>query len=111
MQAICRPGIEVLLEAARFSEVVKDANLVITGEGSADSQTLMGKLPVGVLQQSGGVPVCLIAGRIRDREALLQTGFSDVRCINPEGISLQEAMRPEVARKHISDTISDLLSR
>ena len=111
MQAICRPGIEVLLEAARFSEVVKDANLVITGEGSADSQTLMGKLPVGVLQQSGNVPVCLIAGRIRDREALLQAGFSDVRCINPEGISLQEAMRPEVARKHISDTISDLLSR
>ena len=91
--------------------VVKDADLVITGEGSADSQTLMGKLPVGVLQQSGGVPVCLIAGRIRDREALLQAGFSDVRCINPEGISLQEAMRPEVARKHISDTIRDLLSR
>ncbi|UKK47139.1 glycerate kinase [Prevotella sp. E9-3] len=108
MHATCRPGIEVLLEAARFREVVKDADLVITGEGSADSQTLMGKLPVGVLHQSGDVPVCLIAGRIRDREALLQAGFSDVRCINPEGISLQEAMRPEVARKHISDTIRDL---
>ena len=111
MHATCRPGIEVLLEAARFSEVVKDADLVITGEGSADSQTLMGKLPVGVLQQSGDVPVCLIAGRIRDRESLLQAGFSDVRCINPEGFSLQEAMRPEVARKHISDTIKDILSR
>ena len=108
MHAHCRPGIEVLLEAARFSEVAKDADLVITGEGSADSQTLMGKLPVGVLHKSGDVPVCLIAGRIRDREALLQAGFSGVRCINPEGISLQEAMRPEVARKHISDTISDL---
>ena len=108
MHATCRSGVEVLLEAARFSEVVKDADLVITGEGSADSQTLMGKLPVGVLHQSGDVPVCLIAGRIRDREALLQAGFSDVRCINPEGISLQEAMRPEVARKHISDTIRDI---
>ena len=108
MHATCRSGVEVLLEAARFSEVVKDADLVITGEGSADSQTLMGKLPVGVLHQSGDVPVCLIAGRIRDREALLQAGFSDVRCINPEGISLQEAMRPEVARKHISDTIREL---
>ena len=108
MHATCRSGVEVLLEAARFSEVVKDADLVITGEGSADSQTLMGKLPVDVLHQSGDVPVCLIAGRIRDREALLQAGFSDVRCINPEGISLQEAMRPEVARKHISDTIRDI---
>lgn len=109
MHATCRPGIEVLLETARFSEVVKDADLVITGEGSADRQTLMGKLPVGVLQQSSGVPVCLIAGCISDREALLQAGFSDVRCINPEGISLQEAMRPEVARKHISDMIRDLV--
>lgn len=109
MHATCRPGIEVLLETARFSEVVKDADLVITGEGSADRQTLMGKLPVGVLQQSCGVPVCLIAGCISDREALLQAGFSDVRCINPEGISLQEAMRPEVARKHISDMIRDLV--
>ena len=111
MHATCRPGIEVLLEAACFSDVVKDADVVITGEGSADSQTLMGKLPVGVLQQSGDVPVCLIAGRIKDKEALLQAGFSEVRCINPEGISLQEAMRPEVARKHISETIRDLLSR
>ena len=109
MHATCRPGIEVLLETARFSGVVKDADLVITGEGSADRQTLMGKLPVGVLQQSSGVPVCLIAGCISDREALLQAGFSDVRCINPEGISLQEAMRPEVARKHISDMIRDLV--
>lgn len=109
MHATCRPGIEVLLETARFSEVVKDADLVITGEGSADRQTLMGKLPVGVLQQSGGVPVCLIAGCISDREALLQAGFSDVRCINPEGISLQEAIRPEVARKHISDMMRDLV--
>ena len=109
MHATCRPGIEVLLETARFSEVVKDADLVITGEGSADRQTLMGKLPIGVLQQSSGVPVCLIAGCISDREALLQAGFSDVRCINPEGISLQEAMRPEVARKHISDMIRDLV--
>lgn len=109
MHATCRPGIEVLLETARFSEVVKDADLVITSEGSADRQTLMGKLPVGVLQQSCGVPVCLIAGCISDREALLQAGFSDVRCINPEGISLQEAMRPEVARKHISDMIRDLV--
>ena len=110
MYANCRPGIDVVLEAARFSEVVKDADLIITGEGSADSQTLMGKLPMGVLKQSGNVPVCLIAGKIKDREALLQAGFSDVRCINPKGISLQGAMRHEVARKHISDTIRYYIS-
>lgn len=109
MHASCKPGIEVLLEAVHFNEVVRDADLVITGEGSADRQTLMGKLPIGILQQSGNVPVYLIAGRIGDRETLLKAGFSEIRCINPDGISIKEAMHQEVARKNISDTISHLL--
>lgn len=39
--------------------IVKNADLVITGEGSADRQTLMGKLPMGILKHSRNVPVCL----------------------------------------------------
>ena len=105
MNAACRPGIELLLEAIHFSEIVKDAALVITGEGSADRQTLMGKLPMGILKQSGDIPVCLIAGRINDREQLLKAGFSHVVCINPPNITLEKAMRKEVARKNILNTI------
>ena len=90
MHASCKSGIEVLLEAIHYDDVVKDADMVITGEGAADRQTLMGKLPVGVLRHSGNIPVYLIAGRISDREALLKAGFSQVVCINPEGISLEE---------------------
>ena len=67
LNAECKPGIELLLDTIKFREIVKDADLVITGEGSADRQTLMGKLPMGILQQSGDVPVCLIAGRISDK--------------------------------------------
>ena len=107
MNAECRPGIELLLETISFKEMVKDADLVITGEGSADRQTLMGKLPMGILQQAGDVPVCLIAGRISDREQLLQAGFTRVECINPPGISLEEAMRKEVAIAHIKRTIAN----
>ena len=44
---------KLLLGTIKFREMVKDADLVITGEGSADRQTLMGKLPMGILQQSG----------------------------------------------------------
>lgn len=108
MHASCKPGIEMLLEAVNFHEVVKDADMVITGEGAADRQTLMGKLPVGVLRQSGTVPVCLIAGCVSDKETLLKAGFSQVVCINPEGISLEEAMRPEVAKKHISNAVREI---
>ena len=49
MKAACRSGIDLLLDAVHFDEVLKDADLVITGEGSADRQTLMGKLPVAKL--------------------------------------------------------------
>ena len=94
-------GIQLLLNTIRFNELVKDADLIITGEGSADRQTLMGKLPVGILELSGQVPVCLIAGRISDREELLNAGFAQVECINPPGISLEEAMRKEVAQRNI----------
>ena len=57
LHAACRPGIELLLDIIHFSETVKDADLVITGEGSADRQTLMGKLPMGILRHSAGIPV------------------------------------------------------
>ena len=109
MNADSKPGIELLLDTIKFREIVKDADLVITGEGSADRQTLMGKLPMGILQQSGEVPVCLIAGRISDKEELLKAGFAHVECINPEGITLKEAMRKEVATRNISDTVRRIL--
>jgi glycerate kinase len=49
-------GIQLLLDTIRFKEIVKDSDLIITGEGSADLQTLMGKLPMGILEQAGPVP-------------------------------------------------------
>lgn len=97
-------GIQLLLDTIRFKELVADADLIITGEGSADRQTLMGKLPMGILEQAGHTPVYLIAGRISDREELLNAGFAQVDCINPPDITLEEAMRKEVARQNIIKT-------
>lgn len=94
-------GIQLLLDTIRFKELVADADLIITGEGSADRQTLMGKLPMGILEQAGHTPVYLLAGRISDREELLNAGFARVDCINPPDITLEEAMRKEVARQNI----------
>lgn len=106
MNAEFKPGIQLLLETIRFDEIVKNADLVITGEGSADRQTLMGKLPMGILQHSRGVPVCLIAGHISDYEELKRAGFSQVKCINPEWMSQKEAMHKDVAKQNIVNTIS-----
>lgn len=110
LNAECRPGIQLLLDTINFKKLTQDAYLVITGEGSADRQTLMGKLPMGILLQSTGVPVCLIAGRVSDHEELLKAGFAHVQCINPDDISIEESMRPKVAIQNISNTVSKYLS-
>ncbi|MBR4921112.1 MAG: glycerate kinase [Prevotella sp.] len=101
-------GIQLLLDTIHFQEMIKDADLIITGEGSADRQTLMGKLPMGILEQSGPVPVFLIAGKISDCEELLNAGFARVECINPPGIPLEEAMRKEVAQYNIRQLFSQI---
>ena len=112
MNADCRPGIDLLLEAVRFDALLQGADLVITGEGSADRQTLMGKLPFGILRRAKDcqVPVALMAGRVSDRQLLLDAGFSRVECINPPGLPIAEAMNPERARRNIRDTIHRLVS-
>lgn len=109
LHADCHSGIDLLLDAINFDEIVSDADCIITGEGSADRQTLMGKLPKGILNRSGKATVYLIAGHISDAEDLLRAGFTKVECINPPDILLEEAMRPEVAKKNIRQTIGKLL--
>ncbi len=111
LNADCQSGIDLLLEAVDFGRLVSDADLVVTGEGKADSQTLMGKLPMGVLRYAGHSRVCLIAGRVNNREALLQAGFARVECVNPPGISLEEAMCPEVAKQNIRQTVCKMLRK
>ena len=109
LNAECRSGITLLLETIHFENAARDASLIITGEGSADRQTLMGKLPMGILSHSNGVPTCLIAGRIKDRKELMEAGFAHVECINPPGLALEEAIREEVARQNISLTVSKIV--
>lgn len=58
-----RPGIELLLELLGFPAAARDARLVVTGEGSLDTQSLHGKAPVGVLRAAGDTPVVALAGR------------------------------------------------
>jgi len=65
LNAELRPGIELILEMFRFPDTVVGADLVVTGEGSLDEQSLTGKAPVGVARAAAraGVPVVAVAGR------------------------------------------------
>ena len=107
MNAERRSGIDLLLDTIGFDRLLDYASLVITGEGASDRQTLMGKVPFGILQRAKAhqVPVALIAGRIEDRQELLHAGFSQVLCINPPDLPAEEAMKPETAKRNIFDTM------
>lgn len=111
LHASLQPGIELLLDAVRFNEELTDADLVITGEGRADSQTLMGKVPAGVLHRAlaRGVRAVLLAGQIHDGQTLLHAGFSRLLPVTPEGMPLCEAVRPETARENIRRAVEDFL--
>lgn len=100
-------GIDMMLDVANFNDIIDGAQLIITGEGSIDRQTLMGKAPMGVLRRGiqAGVPVVAIAGRVRDREELLKAGFTDIVCINSSDYDPKMFMHPAVAMKNISETI------
>ena len=61
-----RAGVDVLMDVLGFAEALAGADLVITGEGSLDAQSLSGKAPVGVARAAAaaGVPVVALAGRV-----------------------------------------------
>lgn len=101
-------GIERVLELVRFQEAIQGANLIITGEGKSDAQTLMGKVPMGVLQHSHGIPVALLSGRIEDRPALEQAGFKFVIEVSPRSLSLSDSLNPQNASKNLMQAVLTL---
>ena len=105
LNATMRPGADLLLDLLDFDRQVAGADLVITGEGSADRQTLMRKLPLCVMRRAraNGVPTVLLAGRVGDRQALLDAGFTAVHCINPADSPLDQCLRPAIARQRLAD--------
>jgi len=73
-----RPGTEVVQELTGLEDSMAGADLVVTGEGSLDAQTLHGKAPAGVaaLARRAGIPVVAVAGRcLLDPESLRRAGF------------------------------------
>lgn len=99
---LCR-GVEMVLDALRFDELLKGCHLVVTGEGRIDRQTLMGKAPMGVLEAASrlGIPVVAIGGSVEWCKELEDSAFSSILSINEENLPLYLAMRPDVARENV----------
>ncbi|BDU71926.1 glycerate kinase [Mesoterricola silvestris] len=90
-----RPGVEIVLEATGFEDLVRGAALVITGEGRTDAQTAMGKAPVGVaaVARRHGVPVvCLSGGLAEGADEVLAQGIDALASIVPAPMALETCM-------------------
>lgn len=112
LKAELKQGIEIVLDACRFEEVLQGADMVITGEGCSDEQTTHGKVAAGVLKSTKKqrVKTVLMSGQIRDREALAAYGFDELYSINEEDERpLAELMQPEVARENIRRTCMKMM--
>ncbi|MGC7838941.1 glycerate kinase [Pseudomonas wayambapalatensis] len=94
MGARFRPGVEVVAELAGLDGLVQGADLVITGEGRFDAQTLRGKTPMGVARvaKRHGVPVVVIAGTLGEGyEALYAHGIDAAFAVTSGPMTLERA--------------------
>ena len=93
LDAELRPGIEIMVEIAKLEQAIKDADLVITGEGKIDSQTIYGKAPIGVakIAKKYNIPVIAIAAIIGDDADIVhQYGIDNLIKVSEPPMSLTE---------------------
>jgi glycerate kinase len=99
LDAELRPGIEITIEIVKLEQAIKDADLVITGEGKIDSQTIYGKAPIGVarIAKKYNVPVIAVAAIIGDDADIVhQYGINTLIKIIEPPMSLTESKPKKV---------------
>lgn len=113
LNATLSSGADLVLDAIDFQKHILDADLVITGEGCSDFQTLKGKLPFGILRRSQniGVPVALLSGEIKDKKMLIDAGFAYIERVSSKEVPLCISMKSEVAKENIERATETLIRK
>lgn len=99
-----RSGVETVLDLVGFDERVRDADLVITGEGNMDEQSAAGKAPVGVARRAKryGKPVAaVVGGRADNLNAVYEQGIDLVLPICRKPMPLDQALDPQEATTNL----------
>lgn len=103
-------GIDVILESADLASLLKDADLVITGEGSCDAQSLMGKALSGIARytKTAGVPLIVVAGGVKgDIKAFYDAGVHAVVSCTRRPIAFKELapLAEDFLRQSLTDAL------
>lgn len=111
MNATLESGIKIVLEETKLENYIKNADVVITGEGQLDGQTIFGKAPIGVAQiaKKYNKPVISFSGSVK-KDAILcnKYGIDAFFSILSEIQTLEEAMKPARARENIIITVEQV---
>jgi len=112
LDAELRPGIEIMIEIVKLEQAIKDADLVITGEGKIDSQTIYGKAPIGVarIAKKYNILVIAVAAIISDdADIVYQHGIDNLIKVIEPPMSLTEPKYKKV--RLIKRSIKQFLER
>ena len=112
LNASLESGIDIVLDETDLESEIKDADLVITGEGMLDRQTSMGKAPIGVarIARKYQKPVIAFAGAVTpDARACNAAGIDAFFPILRGVTSLADAMETETAMQNLSDTAEQVM--
>lgn len=96
LQAELKSGVELVLDILDFEKHVQWADVVITGEGKVDAQTIHGKTPAGVAKKAHlwQKPTIILAGKVVDGwQSLYDIGVKNVYTITPQDVNLTEALK------------------
>lgn len=88
-------GIDVVLDAISFHDQLETIDLIVTGEGKTDSQTLSGKTPLGIAEagKRAGKPVLLISGMIDNNcSPLLEPYFTEIHSVVSEDVTAEQSI-------------------
>ncbi|RQW64742.1 glycerate kinase [Vibrio viridaestus] len=94
--AVLKPGVDIVIEAVALAQAMHDTDLVITGEGRIDSQTIYGKTPIGVAKvaKQFDIPVIGIAGALTyDCGVVHEHGIDSVFSVVPRAVELDMALK------------------
>ena len=109
--AVLESGIKIILEETKLEDYVKDADIVVTGEGRLDGQTVFGKAPIGVakIAKKFDKKVIAFAGAVtKDAIACNEHGIDAFFPILRRIQTLQEAMDAENARDNMISTVEQV---
>ena len=108
LNAELRSGADLLLDLCQFESKIENADLIITGEGRLDHQSLMGKIPGKILEagKRKDIPVIAFAGCVTDKEILESAGFKGIFATKPGFMPLEEAMKPDIAIQNLTSALA-----